>query len=114
MLLCRSAPYQGLRARAALDAGLATAVFDQSVSLLFMDDAVWQLLPGQDPSGIDRKSLEATLDSLPLYDVDKLYADETSLRQRGVKPAQLRPGITLLTDAELPAFIEGFEQVWSF
>jgi tRNA 2-thiouridine synthesizing protein C len=114
LLMCRQAPYSGQLARAALDAALASAVFDQDLHLFFMDDGVWQLLPEQKAAEINCKSIAKALDSMPLYDIETFYVDEVSLLQRGLDPAALTGNIRLVAKAELSAFLEGFDQVWSF
>ncbi len=114
LLLCRHAPYQGQLARGALDAALAAAVFDLPVSLLFMDDAVWQLLGDQQANEIQRKSQASALDSLALYDVDQLFVDEGSLVERGLVAGSLRQDVDVLAQEALPGFLERFDKVWSF
>ena len=114
LLLCRRAPYTGHLARAGLDAALAAAVFDQDLSVLFMDEGIWQLLPDQHSVEIDCKSIAGTLDSMPLYDIESFYVDAEALHLRGVEAAALSGKNILLSAAELPGFIDGFEQVWSF
>ena len=114
LLLCRRAPYAGHLARAGLDAALGAAVFDQDLSVLFMDEGIWQLLPDQHSAEIDCKSIAGTLDSMPLYDIESFYVDADSLHRRGIAVASLSGKNVLLSAAELPGFIDGFEQVWSF
>ena len=114
LLMCRQAPYSGHLARAALDAALASAVFEQKLCLFFMDDGVWQLLGEQQSTEIQRKSITTALDAMPLYDIDTFYVDELSLQQRGLDAAALTGNIELINQTGLPAFIEGFDQVWSF
>ena len=115
LLLLLHSPYGASIARSALDAALATAVFEQDISLLFMDDAVWHLLPGQDTSATGIRNLERTLASFELYDLDSLYVDEQSLAKRQLSGQNLNLDAVAMVEAgELPAFIENFDQVWSF
>ena len=114
LLLCRQAPYAGHLGRAALDAALAAAVFEQDLSVLFMDEGIWQLLPQQNSAQIGRKSIASTLESMPLYDIAHFYVDLESVRARCVDPDQLNGETILLDPEEMPGFLEGFDQVWSF
>ena len=84
LLVSRSAPYSSAQAREALDIALAGAAFNQTVDILFMDDGVFQLLPDQDPMGINQKNLAKTLPMLKLYDVANIYVEEQSLAVRGL------------------------------
>lgn len=114
LLVSRRAPYGNNLPQAALELTLAASAFEQAVSLLFMDDGVWQLRCHQEAVGLGRKSIEKTLDSLPLYDLETLYVDAASLQSRGLSAAQLRPGLQLLDETGLRDFIESHEQVFSF
>jgi tRNA 2-thiouridine synthesizing protein C len=114
LLLCRHAPYGNPLSRAALDVALAAAAFDQDLSLLFIDDGVWQLQPGQDAAAINARNLRATLDSLPLYDLEEWHVCGRSLSDRQLAAADLPGKLTVLDDAEIGRFIESHDQVLSF
>lgn len=114
LLVFRRAPYGSGLARAGYDVALAAAAFEQPVELLFMDDGVWQLLPRQRPGDIDAKSVAATLDSLPLYDIDSFHVEAASLAVRGLELADLRDGAVPVASSELGSFMDGFDQVISF
>ncbi|WP_207061140.1 sulfurtransferase complex subunit TusC [Motiliproteus sp. SC1-56] len=89
LVVVRHGPYQGQLAREALDAVLTAAAFEQPVSLLFMDDGVFQLTPNQDGSAIDAKNLATMLAVLPMYDVDRVYVELDSLNLRAISPESL-------------------------
>ena len=112
--VCRRAPDGDKLARASLDVALTAAAFEQDVQLLFMDDGVWQLLPDQDAGQIDSKSQLKSLQSMPLYDIDRFHVDASSLRDRQLAPQQLDGNTVLLESQELAEFIDGFDQVLSF
>jgi tRNA 2-thiouridine synthesizing protein C len=114
LLVNRHPPYGTNLARAALDVALAAAAFEQEIALLFLDDGVWQLLPQQDAARIESKSIQRTLMSMPLYDIDTFYASARSLRERGLEPAGLLGNTVALEPEALAAFIEAHDQVLSF
>lgn len=89
LILMRSAPYGSSSARDALDAALTCSVFEVPVTLLFMDDAVYQLLKGQAPAEIGQKNLNAIQQSLPLYDIDRLCVSASAMARRGLSEEQL-------------------------
>ena len=93
LVVFRRAPYGRGLTRGGYDLALAAAAFEQPVSLLFMDDAVWQLMPGQSTARIDAKSIESTLASLSLYDIDTLYVEADALAR---PVAFARPGAGVL------------------
>jgi tRNA 2-thiouridine synthesizing protein C len=84
LVVVRQPPYHSSLARAALDTALAAAVFDRPVSLLFMGDGVLQLLPCQSSEAIGVRNVGRLLASLPLYEIDSVYADAESAARYGV------------------------------
>ncbi len=63
---------------------LIAAAFDQDVSLVFIDDGVYQLKKGQQTKGIEMKNFSPTYRALEDYDVEKLYVETESLEARGL------------------------------
>ena len=96
LLVLNRAPYAGTLARAGLDAALAYAAFDQPVSVLFAGAGVLQLAPEQAPAGIGRKSLRRLIDSMPLYDLEAVYADGDALARFGLAADGLPAFVTVL------------------
>src|SRR3990170_535676 len=85
----RKAPYGTIYALEALEVVLISAAFEQDVSLAFLDDGVYQLVKGQDTSGIGMKNFSPTYRALGDYDIKKLYVEQESLDERGLKPEDL-------------------------
>ena len=80
----RKAPYGTIYAWESLEVVLIGAAFEQDVSLLFMDDGVYQLIKGMDTKGIGMKNFSATYSALGDYDVNKIYVDQDALTERGL------------------------------
>jgi len=115
LVINRHAPYGSTRAREALDASLALGVFDQDVSLLFMDDGVFQLLDRQEPSGIQQKRLSANLQALPLYGIEKIYVHCESLEIRQITTNDLvQIQVQLLNSTQVGEMINGQDHILSF
>ena len=91
MYLNRRAPYGTIYAWESLEVVLIGAAFDQDVSLAFLDDGVYQLVRGQDTSGVDMKNFSPTYQALGDYDVTKLYVEKESLEERGLTLEDLMP-----------------------
>lgn len=106
LIICRKTPYGSSAAREALDIALSGAVFELSVSLLLLDDAVLQLLPGQNSGLIGEKNLNAMLGALPLYDIEQVYTSLQSLALHGLEAAHLEPAPVALDSTELQALIK--------
>jgi tRNA 2-thiouridine synthesizing protein C len=84
MYLNRKAPYGTIYAWEALEVVLIGAAFDQDVSVMFLDDGVYQLTKGQDTKGIGMKNFSPTYRTLGDYEVKKIYVDRASLEARGL------------------------------
>jgi tRNA 2-thiouridine synthesizing protein C len=89
LFVSRKAPYGNSQSREALDALLAASAYDQELSLLFMDDGVFQLLSNQNSTLIHQKNMASSLKALELYGVENIYCLADSLIQRGLNRADL-------------------------
>ena len=84
MYLNRRAPYGTIYAWESLEVVLIGAAFDQEVSLLFVDDGVYQLVKGSNTSESDMKNFMPTYRTLGDYGVRHMYVDQASLEARGL------------------------------
>jgi len=128
MYLNRRAPYGTIYAWESLEVVLIGAAFDQDVSLAFIDDGVYQLIKGQDTSGVDMKNFSPTYQALGDYDVTKLYVEKESLEERGLTIDDLMPltyededddwaekdSIRLVSRAELADIMDEQDVLFSF
>ncbi len=80
----RKAPYGTVYALESLEVVLIGAAFEQEVQLVFVDDGVYQLTKGQNTDGIGMKNFSKTYSALGDYDVNQIYVDEQSLKDRGL------------------------------
>ncbi|OMH32684.1 sulfurtransferase complex subunit TusC [Motiliproteus sp. MSK22-1] len=107
-------PYGGTTAKEALDAVLTAAAFEVPVSVLFMDDAVFQLLPEQKTEGIEVKCLATTLPVLPMYDVEHIYVDRKALVDRGIDAEQLILSVQPVETDTLRSLFQNHSRILSF
>jgi len=114
MFVNRKAPYGTVYALESLEVVLITAAFDQDVSLVFMDDGVFQLKKTQQTKGIEIKNFSPTYRALEGYDIEKLYVDAESLAERGLTEDDLLVDVTVLSRAEMGALMESQDVVLSF
>jgi tRNA 2-thiouridine synthesizing protein C len=89
MYVNRKAPYGTIYAWEALEVVLIGAAFDQDVSVMFMDDGVYQLTKGQDTKAIGMKNFSPTYRTLGDYEVKKIFVDRASLEARGLTQEDL-------------------------
>lgn len=110
----RRAPYGSIYALESLEVVLIGAAFEQDVSLLFLDDGVFQLKKGQDTAASDMKNFSPTYRALEMYDVEKLYADKQSLEQRGLTEDDLIVPVEILSSEEIKDLMAQQDVVLSF
>jgi tRNA 2-thiouridine synthesizing protein C len=97
LFVMRQLPHNSSRVQETLDQLLTTAAFDQFVSLLFMDDGVFQLKSAQASEFMVMKNTAAMFLSLELYGITQVYVETESLKARGlaqddlIMPVQLLP-----------------------
>ncbi len=101
MYVNRRAPYGTIYALECLEMVLVAAAFDQDVSVVFLDDGVYQLKKGQDTKAVDMKNFSPTYRALDDYDVEKLYVERESLEARGLTADDLVVPVTVVGAAEL-------------
>ncbi|PTU73800.1 sulfurtransferase complex subunit TusC [Pseudomonas mangrovi] len=111
LIVTRQAPWSGPGAREALDIALAGGAFDLPLGLLFLDDGVFQLAPGQQPASLTLKDLQANLQALPMFGVEALYVSARSLNERGLSDGALQLPVEVLDDVGLSALFERYDQV---
>jgi tRNA 2-thiouridine synthesizing protein C len=114
MYINRTAPYGTIYALEALEVVLIGAAFEQDVSMVFIDDGVYQLKKDQDTDGIEMKNFSKTYRALEMYDVEKLYVDKQSMEERGLTEDDLLVDVEIKTTDELTALMEEQEVVLSF
>jgi tRNA 2-thiouridine synthesizing protein C len=114
MFVNRKAPYGTIHALESLEVVLIAATFDQDVSLVFLDDGVYQLAKGQQTKGIAMKNFSPTYRALEGYDVEKLYVERESLEARGLTEDDLLVPVEVLDAAQMAALMAGQDVVLSF
>ena len=92
LLVFRHAPYGNALAREGLETALACGAMGAKTSVLYINEGVWQLLASQNSGAIDSKNQAAMASALPLYDVDAIWVDEDSLKQRNLTSADINAG----------------------
>ena len=124
----RKSPYGSVYALESLEVVLIAAAFEQDVKLVFMDDGVFQLTKNQDPADIGMKNFSKTYAALGDYDVNQIYVDEQSLKERGLTLDDLQPlvyedeeddwaekdSVTLVNREELADVIESADVLLNF
>jgi tRNA 2-thiouridine synthesizing protein C len=84
------------------------------ISVVFIDDGVYALLKGQDPSGLDMKPLGDGFPMLADFGVEKFYVHEASLAERGLTADDLVMDVAVVDDAGVAEILESNGLVMPF
>ncbi len=128
MYVNRKAPHGTVYALESLEVVLIGAAFDQDISLAFIDDGVYQIVKGQDPTDTGIKNFAPTYKALGDYDVRKMYVDRESLEERGLTQDDLmdlvwedededwaeKPSIHLVSRSELSDLLDDSDVLFNF
>lgn len=115
LLISRHAPYGNSTAREALDTALAASVYDQDISVLFMDDGIFQLLKNQHSQLIDQKNIASTIPALPLYGIENIYVHQNSMDERAISIEELvLDEIKMLNDDDVKHLLNQQDHLLSF
>ena len=114
MYVNRRAPHGTIYAQESLEVVLVGAAFDQDVSIVFMDDGVYQILKDQDTSAIGTKNFSKTFRALEMYDVDKLYVEKESMQARGISEDDLNVPVEVKSSEEIGRLMEQHDVILSF
>ncbi|HJV97413.1 MAG TPA: sulfurtransferase complex subunit TusC [Albitalea sp.] len=114
MFVNRKAPYGTIYALESLEVVLIAATFDQDVSLVFLDDGVYEIVKGQNTKGSGIKNFSPSYRALEGYDVEKLYVERESLQARGLSEDDLLVPVEVLDSAQMAALMAEQDVVLSF
>lgn len=114
MYVNRRAPYGTVYALESLEVVLIGAAFEQDVSVVFMDDGVFQVKKGQDTSAVGMKNFSPTYRALEMYDVEKLYVEKESMEARGLSEDDLVVPVEVKTTDEIRQLMEQQDVVLNF
>jgi tRNA 2-thiouridine synthesizing protein C len=93
---------------------LIGAAIEQDVSMIFVDDGVYQLKKGQDTKGVDMKNFSPTYRALEMYDVEKLFVERESLEARGLTEDDLLVPVEVMSSKEIAELMEQQDVILSF
>lgn len=113
LFVLRKPLHSGACVQEMLDIILTVAAFDQPVSLLLLDDAVFHLKQGQQPAGVGMRDTAAMFKVLELYDVKAVYIEAESLHERGLAVQDLFLPVRPVGRAGIAALIATFDVVFA-
>ena len=113
LFVLRKPAHSGAHVQEMLDIILTTAAFDQKVSVLLLDDGVFQLKNGQHPENVGMKDTAAIFNALEIYDINNIYTEVESLQERGLKPGDLCLPVREFYRKDIAGLIKHFDVVFA-
>ncbi len=97
MFVCRSAPYGNIFEQEAIEAMIMFGAYEQDISVSFIDDGVYSLKKGQDPSLLGKKNFSLTYMILKDdFEINHIYVEKESLEERGLNESDLITEVEVL------------------
>jgi tRNA 2-thiouridine synthesizing protein C len=109
LFVLRKPSYNGLYIQEMLDVILTTAAFEQNVSVLLLDDAVFHLKTNQNA----KKNIATMFELLATMDVTDIFVETESLEIRGLTPEMLTQKVQMKTRATICEFMSQFDIVFA-
>jgi len=101
MFVNRKAPHGTIYAHELLEMVLIAGAYELDVTMVFMDDGVYDLKKGQDPKAINVKNFAPAYRALDGYDVEKLYVEDSSMKARGLTEDDLLVDVEVKSSEEI-------------
>ena len=99
--------------RESLDLALIFGAFEQQVTVIFIDDGVYQLLDNQNPELIDNKDYLATMKAFELYDIEHIVASFDDMTCRGIADKPLSMDVEVMPNNQIAQLLTTFDHVLS-
>lgn len=109
-----AAPYSNAKGQEALDAVLIGAAFEQTVSVLFLHDGVFQIRANQNTTDSDLKQFTKAYRALNDFGIENVYAHDLALTSRGLNVDQLMVEVDILSTDDIRNLISAQDKVFTF
>ena len=109
-----SGPYSSSSGSEALEAVLVGANFEQEISLLFINNGIFQIKRNQDTSASQLKPSYKTFKALEDFDITKVYTHDLSLLARGLEADDLMIPASVLSSQAVSILIAEQDRVFTF
>lgn len=110
----RKAPIGTVYALESLEVVLIGAAFEQDVSMVFLDDGVYQIVKGMDTTAVEMKNFSPTYRALEMYDVEKLFVSKEALDERGLTADDLLVDVEVLDTKQMADLMDEQDVILSF
>ena len=113
LFVLRKPPHSGAYVQEMLDIIMTVAAFDQQVTILLLDNAVFQLKKQQQPESACLKDTATIFKAFSIYNINELYVETESLYECGLSPDCLDEAILEIPRNKVGEFFKQFDLVLS-
>ena len=113
LFVLRKPSYCGLYVQEMVDIILTTAAFEQDVSVLLLDDAIFHLKTHQNTQNSGYKNTATLFEILPTMDVNDIFVEAESMAERGLNVKLLSQNVQLVPRATIAEFMTRFDVVFA-
>ena len=114
LIVNRRAPHGTIYALESLEVVLAAAAFEQRVTVLFLDDGVFQLVKNQNTEALGLKDFSPTYRALEMYEVERVVVEQDSLARRGLDLDDLIIPADALSEKQVSELFESHDVLLNF
>ncbi len=114
LFIFQTAPYESTKALEGIELALAIAAFAQTVSIIFTDNGILQLLKHQTAGVISFKDFTKVYKGLDIFDVKDVYLDGSSLQKFNLNPENLLISTTVVDSKKINELINQHQIVLTF
>lgn len=112
-VIFRSAPHRNARAREGLEFAMLAASLDQQVSLIFVDEGIFNLLP-QHAEQIGNKDYLATFKAVDFYDIEPVMVLDSALNNVGLTADQFSYAAEVVDSRTIQKQLQQVDEVMVF
>lgn len=109
LFVLRKPSYSGIYVQEMFDIILTTAAFEQSVSILLLDDAVFHLKTEQKA----KKNIAMMFELCKTMDIQDIFVEYESLLQHGLTPQMLTQEVKMKPRETICEFMAQFDTVFA-
>ncbi|WP_163930993.1 sulfurtransferase complex subunit TusC [Paraferrimonas sp. SM1919] len=109
-----SSPFANSKGREGLEAAMLCASYEQQVTLIFIEDGVYHILPAQTPESIGQKDYLASLKALPFYDIEDIYVCQQSANARSITVDDTQLDVEFVDNMQMQQCLRAADQVVVF
>ncbi len=112
LIIFSQGPYRSEASKESLDFALGLAAFEQNITLMLVNEGIWNLVTHQAPT--HAKPFTQLFKGLALYDIHHIVVPKSTLVFYQIHEDSLITSVDVLNDDHLSSFLQQFHQVYSF